>query len=313
MNTHTLTHGLLLAALAASAVALPGCRGDREDKPPHQFFPDLDDAPKFKPQTRNDFFPDGRSMRPTVANTVAFGRWDAAPGAEVQPGDPAMLASLAPERDELLREDDAMYRGVRGTTPDGKPLYVERIPIPVDEALLARGQERFTIYCSVCHGILGRGEGMVGQRWTGRTVANFHDPKYSDPKEPDQKGADGFIYHTAMNGVVDPTTGAQKMPPYNHALSERDAWAIVAYIRVLQEQQRGSINDVPAERRRQLEQQLSAMPPAAPAPGPANAEGTKSEPAAAGSAANPPPTQPPQGSPQSQPGATAPAPQGNQP
>ena len=47
---------LILAGLALAGGLLSGCRGDRSDKPPRQFFPDLDDSPKFKPQTKSEFF-----------------------------------------------------------------------------------------------------------------------------------------------------------------------------------------------------------------------------------------------------------------
>jgi mono/diheme cytochrome c family protein len=295
-----------VALCAVGVGVLGGCRGDRSDNPPRQFFPDMDDSPKARPQAPGEFFPDGRAMRPGVPGTVPFGRWEAAPGIEAAAASagPTWQAMLAAERQELLKDDAPAFTGIGSTGPDGKPQYLRTIPMPVDEALLARGQERYNIYCAACHGLLGRGEGMVGQRWTGRTVANFHDPKYSDPDEPDQKSADGFIFHTAMTGVWDPS-GAQKMPPYSHALSERDAWAIVAHIRVLQEQQRGRLADVPEPRRTQLQQELAKMPLPHPAPAPAAApapsgQGGQTPPGAGG----------PAGTPQPQPSH---APQGSQP
>lgn len=264
MTTPRSSTALLMAALAGvSLVALPGCRGDRSNKPPRQFFPDMDDAPKLKPQAQTEFFPDHRSMRPTVPNTVPFGRFDFA--SDSAESAPQWVQSFDFERAQLLRDDDRIFKGVEGTDPQGRLVYVSQIPVPVTDALLARGQERFGIYCAACHGYFGRGEGTVGQRWTGQTVANLMDPKYSNPQEPDQKGHDGFLFHTAMNGVWDPATGAQKMPPYSHALSTQDAWAVVAYIRVLQAAQSGRLEDVPEPRRSQIAAELAKLPPAPPA------------------------------------------------
>jgi mono/diheme cytochrome c family protein len=265
------TTGLLLCALCVSAVNLPGCRGEREDKPPHQFFPDLDDAPKWKPQTQTEFYADGRSMRPEVEGTVAFSRWGYTSPDMLSPdhGDAAVQERIM-GRAELLKEDEAVYQGT-----DASGRYVRTIPIPVTQELINRGQERFNIYCSACHGYNGGGNGMVGQRWTGLTVANFHDPKYTDPNEPDQKSADGFIFYTAMHGVPNPADPkSPKMPPYRHALTERDAWAIVSYIRVLQ--QSVPLDQVPDPAIRQkLEAERAKLPPetAPAATGPAGGTG----------------------------------------
>jgi mono/diheme cytochrome c family protein len=233
--------------------SLPGCRGERSDKPPHQFFPDLDDAPKWKPQTASEFFADGRTMRRPVEGTVAYGRFD------FDYAEASWTEPFKAERDDFLKDGDAYYRGEESP---GK--YIRTIPIAVTPELLARGAERFNIYCAVCHGYNGSGNGMVGQRWTGLTVANFHDPKYTDPSEPDQKSADGFIFHTAMEGVPNPADiKSPKMPGYRHALSERDVWAIVAHIRALQ--QSVPLDQVPdAAARQKLAQEQAALPPEAP-------------------------------------------------
>lgn len=260
---------LLLLALAP--LALAGCRGDRSDKAPRQFFPDMDDSPKWKNQEGSEFFADGRMMRPPPANTVAFGRFAFV-------SDEPWASDFMTQRDDLLREDDALYQGYteRGVvkaadgTETERLAYVNSIPnsITVDEALIARGQERFSIYCAACHGIAGDGKGMVGTRWSA-AVPSFHDPKYSTPGEPDGKNTDGFLFVTARLGVPGvaglPMPGdtpqlrrekleGLKMPGYAHALSERDTWAVVAYIRVLQESRRGTPADVPADQRDALEQ-----------------------------------------------------------
>lgn len=265
------------AALAGLALtALPACHGDREEKPPHQFLPDMDDSPKWKPQAETQFFADKRTMRAPVDGTVAYGRWDFDAKAYA---DQEWARPFVNERSDLLKEDDVLYRGI-----DESGRYVKNVPIKVDSHLIERGQERFGIYCAVCHGYAGDGQGMVGARWSA-TVPSFHDPKYSNPQEPDQKGTDGFLFFTALNGVpgpegnITPTDddatkvrklAARKMPGYAHALSTRDAWAIVAYVRVLQESQKGSLADVPPEVKTKLEKYKSQLPPPAPTGSPAS-------------------------------------------
>lgn len=248
----------MIAALAGLAV-LPGCRGERSDKPPHQFLPDMDDSPKWKPQVQSRFFADGRSMRPMVAGTVAFGR-------SVRPDDKT--------RRKFLKGDDAFYLGVNDTGE-----FLDRIPFdtmpdwPADAdgrgremaSMIRRGQQRFNIYCSVCHGFEGDAKGMVGVRWTS-PPANFHDPKYVDPAQ--KTGKDGYIFSTIRNGVYDPTTGLQKMPPYGHAVTEADAWAIVAYVRALQATWTTSVDDVPEAERDRLAKNPLPPPPPSPPPVP---------------------------------------------
>lgn len=273
-----LTLALAVGGCALFSMAAAGCRDDRSDKPPRQFFPDMDDAPKWKPQTESEFFADSRTMRNTVPHTVAFSRtnisaegWQAA--ATQEWGAPYLTA-----RNDLLREDDGFYEG---QAVDGK--YLDKMPASVYQgataeetaanlnAMLLRGQERFNIYCAVCHGYGGDGKGMVGVQWGG-VVANFHDPKYRD-RSIDQ-GKDGYLFHVSRFGVPgadgyvkadDPPEVRQKkqkemkMPGYAHALNERDAWAVVAYVRALQQSHLGTINDVPEAERQKLEQQRAAL------------------------------------------------------
>lgn len=246
-------HALLAAAaLAAAVLGAAGCRGDREDKPPRQFFPDMDDQPKFHPQAENEFFADGRTMRVPPAGTVAFGR------TSFVSREP-WAAHEEARRADLLKADPVFYTG----SPDGGKTWVERVPVEVTMDLLHRGQDRYNIYCVVCHGYTGDGKGAVGVSFN-PVVPTFHDPKYSDPS--DYFGRDGYLFHTAMVGKVG-GDGKQTMPAYAHAVSERDAWAIVAYIRALQAARSGSLSDVPQAMRETLER---TRPPAATPPPPAS-------------------------------------------
>jgi mono/diheme cytochrome c family protein len=260
-----LSHSLLaLAMIAGACGTLAGCRGDRDDAPPRQFFPDLDDQLKWKPQSGSEFFSDGRTMRHQVQGAVAFGRTSFDPASSGE----AWAAPYAAAREDLERSDPAVYQGL---DRDGKA--VKSIPVPVTMEMVQLGQQKFNIYCSVCHGYLGDGKGQVGLQWA-TPVANFHDAKYKKPDPATPGGGDlwtdGHIFRTGMFGLYD-VSGNQKMPGYAHALSARDGWAVVAYIRSLQASREGMINDVPEGDRPALEKSradaLQAAAPAKPANG----------------------------------------------
>lgn len=128
---------------------------------------------------------------------------------------------------ELYRPDQAYSTGV---TEAG--LYVAKNPEPITRELLERGQQRFNIYCAPCHDQTGSGRGVVPAKavWV---PGNLHDDRIVN-------FVDGEFYHVISNG-------RRSMPGYRFQVSEKDRWAIVAYIRALQRSWKGSINDVPAE------------------------------------------------------------------
>lgn len=233
---------LALGLAVVAGLGLGACRGERSDKTPRQFFPDMDDQMKWKSQGKSEFFADGRTMRPPVAGTVAYGRTSLVFD---QPWGETFMA----ERAGLLREDDAFYRGV-----DEAGAYLVRMPVAPSRAMIERGMERFNIYCSACHGYEGDGKGTVGVRWA-YLPATFHDPKYRDAAQ--NTGKDGYLFHVARNGVIG-GDGKQKMPGYAHALDEPDAWAVVSYIRALQNARLATIEDVPSTEREILERQRAA-------------------------------------------------------
>ena len=280
----------IAAAFAAAAGLLAGgCREQRSEKPPRQFFPDMDDQMKWKPQAETAFFADGRTMRPHVEGVVAYASLDLDPAwAESSP----VAKIFAEQRADALKEDDAFYRGTSGTTPTGEPIYLDYMPVPVTMELIARGRDRFNIYCVACHGYTGEGAtppsaqnvegtgGMVGRRWS-YAPANFHDVAKGYLDRAQRAGKDGYIFNTIRHGVLntpavreDPIklpdgsdgvlrTPSYKMPPYGHAVNERDAWAIVAYIRTLQASRSASIDEVPQGEREAL---LRTRPPEPPPP-----------------------------------------------
>jgi len=155
--------------------------------------------PKQRPLSPTDFFGDGRSERALVDGTVARG---------------------SIEQDALAIPKDS-----------------DAFPLAVTPELLARGRERFDIYCSVCHGKLGDGNGMVAQR------GFRHPPTYHSERL--RQAPVGHFYDVMTNGF-----GA--MPDYSAQIPPRDRWAIIAYIRALQLSQNAPASELPAEMREKL-------------------------------------------------------------
>lgn len=205
-----------MALAMAALVVLPACRGDRSKNPPRQFLPDMDDSPKWTPQSQSEFFTDGRTMRQPVDGTVPFGRFDFDAN---QTWAQSLPAAFSDHRTDLLKDNSRLYLG-----RDEAGEVIDRIPVAVTSDLLSRGQKRFNIYCSACHGYYGDGQGTVGVRWM-NPPANFHDDKYKDRST--QTGKDGHLFDVVRNGF-------NTMPGYAHAVDEADAWAIVGYVRALQ-------------------------------------------------------------------------------
>jgi mono/diheme cytochrome c family protein len=184
--------------LAALAIALVLAGcGVTTRDTPVEVFSDMRRQPKYKPQAASAFFSDGRASRTEIPGTVAAGP----------------LREVVPEN------------------------YTGPNPLPATPALLARGQERFDIFCAVCHDRTGSGKGIVGQR-TSWLPTSLLDERV-------MKMTDGEIFSVA-------TYGRRTMPPYRFQVPERDRWAIVAYVRALQRARSGKIEDVPPELRPDL-------------------------------------------------------------
>ncbi len=248
--------GLLVGAGAALLLPLAGCRGDRTDARPRQFLPDMDDQPKWKPQSETEFYAlqDGtrRTQREPDANTVAFGRASFSPerfGAEPWASDYTL------ERASFLAENEAYYTGKTG--PDA---FVDSIPTNVTREMLDLGRRKFEINCVSCHGYKGDGKGTVAEAGYTPVPANLLDPKFSDPSQRSAK--DGHMFSVIRDGLWNEITGANRMPAYGHNISADDAWAIVAYIRVLQASQNVSPDDasIPDSQRSLLTRSRPAAP-----------------------------------------------------
>jgi mono/diheme cytochrome c family protein len=174
---------------------------------------DMHDTPRYEAFEANASMPDGRASRNLPAGTVARGQ---------------------------LRDDEQFYTG----KVDGE--FATEFPFAIAAADMARGQDRYTVYCTPCHGQLGDGKGMVVQRGL-RQAATYHQDRL-------RTVAPGYLYDVISNGL-----GA--MQGYAEQVPARDRWLIAAYIRALQLSQNASVNDVPAADRGRLDA------PAAPAAG----------------------------------------------
>lgn len=130
-----------------------------------------------------------------------------------------------------LHLDEHLYTGKVGGE------FVKTFPFAIDQKILKRGQERYNIYCTPCHDQLGTGQGMIVQRGF-RPPPSFHIDRLRD-------AAPGYFFDVITNGF-----GA--MYSYADRVSPQDRWAIIAYVRVLQLSQNATMDEVPAEQRRQL-------------------------------------------------------------
>jgi mono/diheme cytochrome c family protein len=165
---------------------------------------DMHDQPRIEPLQASTLFADGKGARPMVEGTVARGQ---------------------------LRTDRALYQGREGAN------VVAKIPIAVTRETLARGRERFNIYCSPCHGRDGDGGGMIVQRGF-RQPPTYHSDRL-------REAPDGHYFDVITNGF-----GA--MASYANRVEPIDRWAIIAYIRALQLSQNARIEDVPENERGKL-------------------------------------------------------------
>ena len=159
----------------------------------------MQNEPRYKPLAASDFFSDQRSARPMVEGTVARGH---------------------------LRIDEARYTGKM----DGED--IDQFPIPIAKADIERGQTRFNIYCTPCHGRLGDGNGMVVLRGFRQPPSYYSDRLVHAPV--------GHFFDVISNGF-----GA--MPSYASRVEPDDRWRMIAYIRALQLSESASQADVPPD------------------------------------------------------------------
>ncbi|MGI9013726.1 MAG: c-type cytochrome [Phycisphaerales bacterium] len=214
--TRTLLILILLAMFPPLVVALK--RSRPTDLPPLHPIQDMDNQVRLRAQHEFEFFADGRAMRAHPAGTVARGG---------------------------LRVDDHFYRGL----VDGQWATSFPEQATMSDALLARGQERFNIYCSPCHGESGNGLGMVAVR-AATLLEQGEAPTWVAPKpvfDPETlKRPIGELFNIVTHGI-------NTMSGYGGQIPEADRWAIVAWVKVLQQAGVGSWDDVPAEQVERLQ------------------------------------------------------------
>lgn len=167
---------------------------------------DMAHQPKNRPLSPSAFFDDGRSERTPVEHTVARGS---------------------------IADDDLFV-----------PKDSNAFPLPLTPELMKRGQERYRIFCSPCHGIQGDGNGMIAMR------GMKHPPSYSDTQILQE--SNGYLYDVVTNGF-----GA--MLGYSAQIPPRDRWAIIAYVRALQLSRNAPASELSPEQRQKLNSGGSAQ------------------------------------------------------
>jgi mono/diheme cytochrome c family protein len=202
---------LTKVALILIVALLAGCRGSESKQPPIHLNPNMDLQEKYKAQEESSFFANGTTLREPVEGTVPHSDMYLRDGAD------------------FLKADSSFYEGLNSTGQ-----FVTELPALADlgfkdqKGLLLRGQQRYNIYCAPCHSQNGNGKGLVSAEVRGvengfTGIANLTSPEYVAAGNPV-----GKLYQVIKNG-------SGQMPSYAYQVKVRDRWAIVAYVKVLQE------------------------------------------------------------------------------
>ena len=196
----------ILLALAALAVT-GGCRRDMQDQP------------KVKALRGSTFFADGLGSRQPIEGTIPRGFLrDDNPEFYTGKKSGAATATATPAQQQTANAQQPAPGAQQNTFPDD----VVEFPIPVTKEVVERGQSRYAIFCSACHGLTGNGDGMIVRRGF-RRAASFNDDRL-------RQAPVGHFFDAITNGW-----GA--MPSYAPQIPVQDRWAIIAYVRALQASQ----------------------------------------------------------------------------
>lgn len=203
---------LAYALIALLVVGIFGLRGQKFNKPPIRIFPDMDEQDKLRAQQPDAFFADNHGGRLPVAGTQPRG---------LNPEGVKVIGGI-PEY-EFGGQTGYYYTGQIGEyygvgMPEELQLTAASAP-----ALIRRGQERFTIYCAVCHGSAGDGQGITSAYGVPvNTNPNAKLNALTPAAYPD-----GRMFNTITNGMA-------RMSGYGATIPVRDRWAIISYVRTLQ-------------------------------------------------------------------------------
>jgi mono/diheme cytochrome c family protein len=202
-----------------AVISIFGLRGSKSTKPPLEVFPDMDRQARYKPQAENEFFDDGRNNRPVPADTVARGNYF------------NQKQVFSADFDDVTLGDSVFNQGKNA---DGS--FVKKLPIEVSYELMSQGQEKYSIFCAVCHGAAGDGNGVT--KPYGVLAANYHDDRL-------RAAEDGYLFDVIANGKG-------LMYGLKGRLSPEERWAIVLYLRALQHSQYADAADLSDTQRSEL-------------------------------------------------------------
>jgi mono/diheme cytochrome c family protein len=195
-------------------------RASKSSEPHYHIFGDMDFQEKVKSDTAFDLFEDGRGNRGSINGTIARGS---------------------------LNADDAYYRGLeKVTAADGTQhdAWITGLPkqLEVTQALVKRGQQRYNIYCTPCHGYDGVGQGAIPRRASDAAAGAMNPANLVLASGTATHMPNGQLFNTISNGY-------NTMKGYSSQIPHADRWAIVLYVRALERATNATLEDVPADRR----------------------------------------------------------------
>ena len=223
-----------LITLSLCVLFLTGCRQQMASQP------------SYRPLRPSTFFEDGMSSRPQVKGTVARGQFQ--DDVQLNTGEWPVKLQIASQAVGMVGSAAGNTMGAMSWT-FGRPLYEDAFPIPITLKVLERGQERYNIFCAVCHDRVGAGQGMIKQRGFTQPPSYHKDLarglQLRGIKQKLRDAPVGYYFEVITRGF-----GA--MPDYAQQVPAQDRWAIIAYIRALQLSQRATLADVRDESEKQI-------------------------------------------------------------
>lgn len=213
----------------AFCLMFTGCRMDMQDQPRYEYYEAGD----------KKFFSDGASSRTPVEGTVARQPGQYRDREEYFYTGKTAGAALPTGANADIRGNVAGNApGAASTTATGEP---DLFPVNIDKAALARGRDRFQIFCAACHGLTGKGDGLIVRRGF-QKPPSFYDDRLQENRTP----ASHFF------DVI--TNGWGAMPDYAAQIPPEDRWKIIAYVRALQFSRRLKLEELPPEVQNEVRQ-----------------------------------------------------------